>query len=207
MKLIKWDLKWRPKRELLSPRSTQQPKYWSSQTLDQKQDFSRVKRILTSLIPTICCHWMEYSKLKITYLQSQFWIWGLKQWFYQKKLEVKKIYPGSQSPMTSVRAGSVSFSTLNHRPEQSLSARKLEERREFLRKELNIDKIKREKHLKEQIVNTFFRHWDAVSINIEDFEKSELLQLHISLVPGATPICAKCSFLNPVGIERPRKTT
>lgn len=75
-----------------------------------------------------------------------------------KKLEVKKIYPGSQSPMTSVRAGSVSFSTLNHRPEQSLSARKLEERREFLRKELNIEKIKREKHLKEQIVNTFFRH-------------------------------------------------
>lgn len=50
--------------------------------------------------------------------------------------------------MTSVRAGSVSFSTLNHRPEQSLSARKLEERREFLRKELNIEKIKKEKHLK-----------------------------------------------------------
>lgn len=50
--------------------------------------------------------------------------------------------------MTSARAESVSFSTLNHRPEQSLSARELEERREFMRKELNINKIKIEKHLR-----------------------------------------------------------
>ncbi len=49
-----------------------------------------------------------------------------------------------------------------------------------------------EEKLKEQIVDTFLKHWDAVSVRSEDFGKSDLLQFDITLIPGATPIRAKC---------------
>ena len=54
-----------------------------------------------------------------------------------------------------------------------------------------------EEQIKEQIVDIFLKHWDAVSVGSRDFGNSDLLQFHITLTPGATPIHAKCRPLNP----------
>ena len=64
-----------------------------------------------------------------------------------------------------------------------------------------------EEKLKEQIVDTFLKHWDAVSVRREDFGKSDLLQFDITLIPGATPIRAKCRGLNPFEINVARNLT
>ena len=51
------------------------------------------------------------------------------------------------------------------------------ERRQFLKKELNTEKMEVEEQIKEQIVDIFPKHRDAVSVNSEDFGKSDLLSM------------------------------
>ena len=121
---------------------------------------------------------------------------GDKDVVLPKNVRIGKIYPASQTQISNIVA-SESVNTLDHRPEQELSDKDLEERRQFLRKELNTEKMEVEEQIKEQIVDIFLKHWHAVSVSSEDFGKSDLLQFHITLVPGATPVHAKCRPLNP----------
>ena len=121
---------------------------------------------------------------------------GDKDVVVPKNVRIGKIYPGSQTQMSDV-VTLESVNTLDHRPEQELSDEDLEERKQFLRKELNTDKMEVDEQIKEQIVDIFLKHWEAVSVSSQDFGKSDLLQFHITLIPGATPIHAKCRPLNP----------
>ena len=127
----------------------------------------------------------EHNTFAVTVLNM-----GDKDVVLPKNVRIGKINPGSQTQMSDV-------STLDHRPEQELSDKDLEERRQFLKQELNTDKMEVEEQIKEQIVDIFLKHWDVVSVSSEDFGKSDLLQFHITLTPGATPIHAKCRPLNP----------
>ena len=59
-----------------------------------------------------------------------------------------------------------SVNTLDHRPEQDSSDKDLEERRQFLKKELNTEKMEVEEQIKEQIVDIFLKHWDLSTAKI-----------------------------------------
>ena len=89
-----------------------------------------------------------------------------------KNVRIGKIYPASQTQISDI-VTSESDNTLDHRPKQELSDKDLEERRQFLRKELNTEKMEVEEQIKEQIVDIFLKHWDAVSVSSEDFGKSD----------------------------------
>ena len=71
-----------------------------------------------------------------------------------KNVRIGKIYPASQTQISDI-VTSKSDNTLDHRPKQELSDKDLEERRQFLRKELNTEKMEVEEQIKEQIVDIF----------------------------------------------------
>ena len=71
-----------------------------------------------------------------------------------KNVRIGKIYPASQTQISDV-VTSEFVNTLDHRPEQELSDKDLVERRQFLRKELNTEKMEVEEQIKEQIVDIF----------------------------------------------------
>ena len=50
----------------------------------------------------------------------------------------------------------------------------------------------------EQVIDLFMKYFDAVSVNSEDYGSSDLLQFHITLLPGSHPVRARCRPLNPL---------
>jgi len=44
----------------------------------------------------------------------------------------------------------------------------------------------------EQVIDLFKTHFDTVSVSSEDYGSSDLLQFHITLLPGSHPVQARC---------------
>ena len=42
------------------------------------------------------------------------------------------------------------------------------------------------------------KHFDTVSVSSKDYGSSDLLQFHITLLPGSHPVRARCRPLNPL---------
>ena len=70
--------------------------------------------------------------------------------------------------------------TLGHQPIESLSAAELQERRNFLKQQLELDKnelLTSRQH--DRVLQVFLDNFDAVSVSGEDFGCSELVTFHI----------------------------
>ena len=92
--------------------------------------------------------------------------------------------------------------TLGHQPIESLSAAELQEQRDFLKQQLELDKNKlltSRQH--DRVLQVFLDNFDAVSVCGEDFGCSDLVTFHIQLKPGSKPHRAKCRPLNPLQEE------
>lgn len=117
---------------------------------------------------------------------------GDKMLTVPSRVRLGKIYPGHSKEQIRTEINSI-----DHRPEKELSVKEIEERREFLRKQLSVKDMVVNKEGQEKVIDIFMRHFDAVSVGPEDFGKSDELQFHITLKPGTQPVRAKCRPLNP----------
>ena len=53
----------------------------------------------------------------------------------------------------------------------------------------------------EQVIDLFMKQFDTVSVSSEDYGSSDLLQFHITLLPGSNPVRACCRPLNPLQVQ------
>ena len=83
---------------------------------------------------------------------------------------------------------------LDHSPENKLNR---EERIIFLKEQLKLGESVLSLKEQDEVIDIFLRHFDACSVNDEDFGSSDLLQFHITLLPGSVPVRARCRPLNP----------
>ena len=107
------------------------------------------------------------------------------------KVRIGKIYRCSYAKLSEIN-------TLNHKQVSELSKAEIQERRRFLKEELNVKDMIVGKEVQEQVIDLFMKYFDAVSISPDDFGSSSLIQFHITLLPGANPIRSKCRPLNPI---------
>ena len=90
------------------------------------------------------------------------------------------------------------INTLSHKPAKDLTDQELAERRKFI-----IEALKLEENTsltqkdREEIIKIFLQNFDAVSVDDNDFGRTELLKFHISVPADVVPIRAKCRPLNP----------
>ena len=88
-----------------------------------------------------------------------------------------------------------SINTLSHKPVQELSK---EERRTFLKEQLDVKNMIIIQDQQERVIDLFMKHFHAVSVSSEDCGSSDILQFHITLLPGSHPVRACCRPLNPL---------
>ena len=69
---------------------------------------------------------------------------------------------------------------LDHSPENKLNRN---ERIKFLKDQLKLDESVLNPKKQYEVIDIFQRHFDACSVNDEDFGSSDLLQFHITLLP------------------------
>lgn len=96
-----------------------------------------------------------------------------------------------------VQAGQVN--TLGHQAPETLTPAEVQERVDFLKQELELDKNELlNEYQREQVLEVFLSNFDSVSIGGDDFGNSNLIKFNIQLVPDAVPHRAKCRPLNPM---------
>ena len=99
--------------------------------------------------------------------------------------------PGSGSTGTKPCTG---VHVLDHSPENKHNRL---ERENFLKEQLKLSEtVLKETQLKE-VLEIFLRNFDTCPVNDEDFGASNLLQFHITLLPGSVPVRSRCRPLNP----------
>ena len=87
---------------------------------------------------------------------------------------------------------------LGHQATETLTPGELQERRDFLSQQLELDNnMLLSPQQRERVLNIFLDNFDSVSVNGEDFGSSDLITFNIQTVPGAVPHKAKCRPLNP----------
>jgi len=64
-------------------------------------------------------------------------------------------------------------------------ANKVQERRTFLKEQLDVKNMIINQDQQEQVIDLFMKHFDAVSVSGEDYGSSDLLQFHKTLLPGS----------------------
>ena len=117
---------------------------------------------------------------------------GDKDVIFQSKIRIGKVYPSSQNELKA------EINTLSHKPEQELSKKEILERRNFLKEQLGVKEMMLDEDQKEKVIDLFMKYFDAISISSEDYGSSDLLQFHITLLPGSHPVRARCRPLNPL---------
>ena len=110
------------------------------------------------------------------------------------------------SPTQSVPSGTVHMNpkaiptvqpgvhVLDHGPENKTNRT---ERLAYLREQLALNESVLTEKEQNEVLEIFLRYFDACSISDEDFGASNLLQFHITLLPGSVPVRSKCEPLNP----------
>ena len=83
---------------------------------------------------------------------------------------------------------------LDHGPENKQYR---EERLTFLKQQLKLEELVLNESQQNEVLEIFLRNFDACSVNDEDFGASNLLQFHITLLPGSVLVRSRCRPLNP----------
>ena len=78
-----------------------------------------------------------------------------------------------------------SINTLSQKPVHELSKEEVQERRTFLKEQLDVKNMIINQDQQEQVIDLFMKHFDAVSVSGEDYGSSDLLQFHKTLLPGS----------------------
>ena len=118
----------------------------------------------------------------------------------QSKRRIGNVYPASNlcSKAEINQSTNQSINTLSHKPVHKLSKEEIQERRTFLKEQLDVKNMIINQDQQEKVIDLFMKYFDAVSINSEDYGSSDLLQFHITLLPGSHPVRARCRPLNPL---------
>ena len=81
-----------------------------------------------------------------------------------------------------------SINTLSHKPVQELSKEEVQERRTFPKEQLDVKIMTINQDQQDQVIDLFMKYFNAMSTNSKDFSSSDLLQFHITLLPGTHPV-------------------
>ena len=67
-----------------------------------------------------------------------------------------------------------SINTLSHEPVQDSSKEEVQERRTFLKEQLDVKNMMINQDQQEQVIDLFMKHFDTVSVSSEDYGSSDL---------------------------------
>ena len=90
---------------------------------------------------------------------------------------------------------------IDHRPEKELSPAEKQERWQFLRENVKLEKSMFNKSQKAKLLQILYDNFDAVSLHSEDFGQSKTEVFELKLAPGTVPHRDKCRPLNPKYLE------
>ena len=120
----------------------------------------------------------------------------------KKNIKVGKCCHVYSSPEQVEQLQQEPVNVLGHQPAETLTVQETQERKEFLKQQLELDNNELLTNAqKDSIIQIFADNFDSVSVSGEDFGQSELVKFHIQLVPDAKPTRAKCRPLNPLQEE------
>ena len=150
---------------------------------------------LNQLLPLNGMFKCEKNKFLIPILNM-----GDRDMILQPKRRLGNVYPSSKTCLKAETSQSTnqSINTLSHKSTLELSKEEIQERRSFLKEQLDVKNMIINQDQQEQVIDLFMKHFDAVSISSEDYGSSDLLQFHITLLPGSHPVRARCRPLNPL---------
>ena len=119
---------------------------------------------------------------------------GDRNTILQSKRRIGNVYPSSKMCLKAEinQSTNQSINTLSHKPVKELSKEEVQERRTFLKDQLDVRNMMLNQDQQEQVIDLFKTHFDTVSVSSEDYGSSDLLQFHITLLPGSHPVQA-CS--------------
>ena len=121
----------------------------------------------------------------------------------QPKRRIGNVYPSSNlcSKAEINQSTDQLINSLSHKPVHELSKEEVQERRTFLKEQLDVKNMIINQDQQEQVIDLFMKQFDTVSVSSEDYGSSDLLQFHITLLPGSNPVRARCRPLNPLQVQ------
>ena len=125
---------------------------------------------------------------------------GDRNTILQSKRRIGNVYPASNlcSKAEIDQSTNQSINTLSHKPVHKLSKEEVQERTTFLKEQLDVKNMIINQDQQEQVIDLFMKHFNTVLVSSEDYGSSNLLQFHITLLPGSHPVRARCRPLNPL---------
>ena len=96
---------------------------------------------------------------------------------------------------------SPTVSTLDHRPFKELTSKELQERRNYIIQQLELENHKilaQQPEMREEIIQIFLKGWSAISVDETDFGRTNAMKFQIQLEPGAKPVRDRVRPLNPM---------
>ena len=93
------------------------------------------------------------------------------------------------------------INALSHKPRKELTKEEENERENFVRTSLELEKnemLKNHPDIKEKIINIFLHNFEALAIDEYDYGRTDLIQYSIKLEPDAKPVKMKARPLNPI---------
>ena len=125
---------------------------------------------------------------------------GDRNTILQSKRRIGNVYPSLKmcSKAEINQSTGQSINTLSHKPVHELSKEEIQERRTFLKEQLDVKNMIINQDQQEQVIDLFMKHFNTVLVSSEDYGSSNLLQFHIPLLLGSHPVRARCRLLNPL---------